>query len=129
MPSILFTSRNRPLIEAVIGALVPRYQRFSDNQKKEAVKLIDRILASKPKSVISKIKLFLILIEMVSVVRGGRCFKNLSPEKQKKVLNFFFDSPLPLLRKGFWGINTLAKLGVYGQPSVYDEIGYVKRPL
>lgn len=129
MNAPLFTRRNLPRIEALMGALVPRFQKFSIDQKEEAHHLISRILFPKPKSVVYKIIFFLLLIDAVSILSGGRTFKNLSPSKKNRVLNFFFDSPIPLLRKGFWGLNTLAKLGVYGQPSVYDEIGYVKRPL
>lgn len=61
---------------------------------------------------------------MISIVCGGHTFKNLPENKKYQVLDFFFDSPIGLFRKGFWGLNALAKIGVYGQPSVYPKLDY-----
>ena len=43
---------------------------------------------------------------------------------QDALLSSLFGARVPLLRKGFWGLNALARLGVYGQTSLHAEIGY-----
>jgi hypothetical protein len=65
----------------------------------------------------------------VSIFTKGSKFRNLNEQAQEKVMNFFFDSPIGLFRKGFWGLNTLCKLGVYSQQSIYADIGYRLRPI
>jgi hypothetical protein len=113
--------------EALQRCLVPRSRRFTDAQREASRDLINGVLADKPAAVHFKIALFLFLIDGVALIFGLRRFAGLGSARQRRVMDFFFDSKIALLRKGFWGVNTLAKLGVYGQPSVYGEIGYVKR--
>lgn len=118
--------KNKRLIrfEALQNSLVPLSKSFDDTQKKKSHELVNLVLADKSKTIHLKIALFLWLIDMSSILLGGHIFRNLSDEKQQRVLSFFFDSPLGLLRKGFWGLSTLAKIGVYGQPSVYPQLDY-----
>ena len=115
--------------EAIQHCIAPRSLRFTPEQRRESIRLVNRLLAEKPPDVHKKLSLFIKVIDLLSILRGLRPFAKLSEKKQTKVLNFFFDSPVPLLRKGFWGLSTLAKLGTYGQNSLYKEIGYQKRPL
>ena len=110
--------------ELALSKYIPPADLLSATDQTNALILINNFLSSKDKAVLFKIALFLNIIDLVSFCFGLCCFRKLSPEKKIRVMNFFFDSPLPLLRKGFWGINTLAKMAVYGQPAIYQEIGY-----
>lgn len=109
---------------AIQGCLVPRSQEFTSQQKQESLKIINDFLENQSRGVRFKLGLFFFLINFLSCLWGFKPFRYLKAQKQKAVMTFLFDSPLPILRKGFWGLNTLAKLGVYGQPSVYSDIGY-----
>lgn len=113
--------------EAVQRCLVPRCRAFDKDRRQASRELVNRILSDKAAAVHCKIALFLFLIDCVAMFFGLRTFGDLTHARQRRVMDFFFDSRIALLRKGFWGVNTLAKLGVYGQPAVYAEIGYVKR--
>ena len=110
--------------EAIQQCLVPMSQEFSMIQKEESCRLVNDLLKTQPEKNRIRLALFLYLIDIVAIITGLRPFRLLSSCDQKKVLNFFFNCPVPLLRKGFWGLNTLAKLGVYGQTSVYPRICY-----
>ncbi len=110
--------------EALQHCLVPMSRGFSIAQKEESRGLVNELLETQPRKNRIRLALFLHLIDTVAVAAGLRLFRFLSVPEQKKVLNFFFNCPVPLLRKGFWGLNTLAKLGVYGQASVYPRIRY-----
>lgn len=124
-PNRLFLKGRRlARFEAIQNCLVPRSVRFRPEQKTRSTELINQILSDKPALIHLKIAVFLCVIDAISVVFGLQFFRYLPATKQNQVMRFFFDSPIALLRKGFWGLSTLAKMGVYGQPSVYDEIGY-----
>lgn len=124
MPTSFLHGRRARRFEALQGCLVPPARQFTDDQKKQSRQIINRVLQSQPASQQNKLKLFLILIELTSIMRTGKRFHALPYEKQERVLLIFFDAPIGILRKGFWGLNTLAKMGVYGQSSVYPEICY-----
>lgn len=110
--------------ETLQHCLVPRSKNFSVEQQKLSLTLIDRFINEKPILIALKIIIFIYLIDLVSTFKFGKFFSYLTNEQKNKLLNSFFDSPIPLMRKGFWGINTLAKLGVYTQQSIYPDIHY-----
>lgn len=119
--------KRRMRFEALTRVLVPRSAAFTSPQWDEACTLVDGVLQDKPASVHRKLGLFMWLMDLVSVMLAGKTVRHLPPENQRRVMDWFFNSPISLFRKGFWGINTLCKLAVYGQPQIQDEIGYVKK--
>lgn len=123
-----FTTSRRKRFEAIQRCLVPRSRGFDDARRRVSAELINGVLAYKSGLIRCKIALFLLLIDLCALVTGGRCFASLNEERQNQVMCRLFDSPVALLRKGFWGINTLAKMGVYGQECLYEELGYKLRP-
>jgi hypothetical protein len=116
--------RRVSFFQAVQGCLVPRAQEFTSQQQQESLKIINDFLHGQGHGVRFKLKLFFFFIDFLSCLWGLRPFRYLGAQKQKAVMTFLFDCPIPVLRKGFWGLNTLAKLGVYGQPSIYPDMGY-----
>lgn len=123
------TGKRRERFEALQRCLVPRSAKFSTAQWEKSRTMVNEILADKPRAIHRKIGFFLWVIDVVSVMLAGKTVAHLPSENHKKVMDWFYDSPISLFRKGFWGVNTLAKLGVYGQAELYDEIGYVKKPM
>lgn len=109
--------------------LVPRSKTFNEIQRKESTEIINDFIATKPDIIAHKITLFFVLIDLFSVLLNFKTFTNLSIEKKEKLMHFLFDNNIPILRKGFWGINTLCKLGVYSQSSIYPDIGYKLREI
>jgi len=120
----ILSGRRLKRFEALQKFLVPRTKKFNLEQSKQSQILIEQMLQEKSVALRLQFFLFLFVIDIFSFFLGLHTFKNLSEEKQKKVIQCFFDSPIGILRKGFWGLNTLAKMGVYGQESLYDDIGY-----
>lgn len=114
---------------AVQRRLVPRSAAFSEAQQKESLRIVGDFLNSRPASVRFRLSAFFRIIDILSFLYGGRSFSGLRPEKQSRVLNALFDSSISVFRKGFWGVNTLARMGVYGQPSVYPDLSYRLKPL
>ena len=110
--------------EALQRRLAPRSAGFSSDQWQTSRTLINNLLSKQATGNRKKLALFLVIIDVISFFTGLRPFRNLPENRQDWLLRKLFDSPVGLLRKGFWGLNTLAKLGVYGDPSLYEEIGY-----
>jgi hypothetical protein len=99
-------------------------RRFSAEQAEESLRLVGRFIGERPPLMRAQATAFLLLVDALALGRFLRPFRALDRRRQERLLRRLFDSPVPLLRKGFWGLNTLAKLGVYGQPSTYVAIGY-----
>ncbi len=109
---------------AIQNFLVPRSRGFSEEQKSESVRIINEFIETKPNIIAYKIVLFLVLIDVFSLLFHFKMFMSLSERNKNEMMDFFFNNKISLFRKGFWGINTLTKLGVYSQPSIYPDIGY-----
>jgi hypothetical protein len=112
---------------ALQRCLVPRAKLLTSDQERRSEDLVNSVLSDKPFLIHFKIRLFFFVIDVVSFFLGLRPFRFLSEDKQTRVMTFFFDSPIALFRKGFWGVNTLAKMGVYGQNFFHADIGYKLR--
>lgn len=110
--------------EALQNEIVPLSKSLSDQEREHSRELVNLVLEDKPAVIHFKIALFLLLIDTLSIFYGGHRFKNLKSTTKAKLLQFLFASRLGLLRKGFWGLSTLAKIGVYGQESLYPKLNY-----
>lgn len=126
-PKVFLIGKRRERFEAVQHCLVPRSRTFIPEQKETSRQIINELLTPQSATVHFKLALLLLIIDLASLLRGFHTFTHLDEDEQNEVMNWFFDSPFSVFRKGFWGLNTLAKLGVYGQSSVYPEIGYTLR--
>ncbi|MFQ5739949.1 MAG: hypothetical protein ACE5JX_13150 [Acidobacteriota bacterium] len=124
MSELFLSGRRRRRFEVLRGVLVPRSRAFTDAQRSRGRELVNEFVGRTPAATQRKLARFLILIDVLSILRGLRPFRLLPEAKQRALLNWLFDCPVGLLRKGFWGLNTIAKLSVYGQSSIYDDLGY-----
>lgn len=108
----------------IISTLVPRSRGFTPEEKRRSFEIVNEFLEDKPGAIHFKIKLFFILIDITTFFKFFKTFKRASLEQRNEVCQYLFDCNIPLLRKGFWGINTLAKLSVFSQTTVHTDIGY-----
>ena len=127
-PTVFLEGPRLARFEALQARLVPRAAAFSDDERSRSRALVESFLSRQPDATRRKLGLFLIVIDVLSFFVGLRPFRALSPLGQQRLLAFLFDAPVGLLRKGFWGLNTLARMGVYGQTELYEEIAYRVRP-
>ncbi len=109
---------------AVSARVVPRLRTLDAEGRRDVTRLVEEALARKPPGVGRRVALFLGLLRWLPVARYGRPFERLDGARQDAVLARLFRSRVPPLRKGFWGVKTLAFLGYYGRPEVGEEIGY-----
>lgn len=122
------TGTRRVRFEALRDDLVPRARELSPAQREAGLGIVDRLVAGMPADRQRKLGVFLVLIDILAFLRGLRPFRRLHPDRRQRLLAWLFDAPVGLLRKGFWGLNSLANMSVYGLPELYDDFAYRPRP-
>ncbi len=116
-------------MRALQHCIAPSIVYASDRQQDIGWNYLNTLLAEKlatDKSIVLKIKLLLFLIQLYSLLIHHRRFENLDETIRVDVLKSFRESPLPLFRKGFWGLSTLMKMSAYTLPRVQSQLQYYR---
>ena len=129
MSQSFFAGRDEARFWALVTGLVPRSQQFHQGQRRAGIAIVNDFIATQEPRLHWQLRLLLRVMEGVAWFQAGVPLTQLSPGEKKRVLSWFFNSSSFLLRKGFWGVNTLAKMAVFGQPSLYRNIGYRRKEL
>lgn len=114
----------RGAFRAVTVACVPAAARLTPEAWARAEAIVDDALAERPAAVRRQILLFVRVLGVLSILRFGRGLEALEPERVRQLLGALERSPLLLLRRGTWGLRTLAFMGYYGQADVRARLGY-----
>jgi hypothetical protein len=85
-------------------------------------------LETRPPAVQRQVVLLVRLLDGLSLLRHGRRLRKLPPERRRHFLDSMQHSRSLLLRRGVWGLRTLAFMGYYARPEVHSEIGYRADP-
>jgi hypothetical protein len=109
---------------AVLNAVVPEAVALGDDEWREAQVIIARALATRPPSVHRQIALFIYLLDAMSIARNRRRFTALPAADATRLLETVSKSKLLLLRRGVWGVRTLAFIGYYARADASQAIGY-----
>jgi hypothetical protein len=81
-------------------------------------------LAKRPPAVRRQLALFVRILDALPLLRWGRRFHALGAARRARFLDAMQYSPIPLLRRGVWGLRTLVFLGYYARPEVQATLGY-----
>jgi hypothetical protein len=95
---------------------------------RRAEAIIEEALAGRAPAMRRQLRLFLRAANWLAVVRTGRTLTSLGPERRSSVCATLERFPALLIRRGFWGVRTLALMGYYGLPEVRESIGYRAHP-
>ncbi len=109
---------------AVVRAAVPAAVHLDDEARARVEAVVERALDDRPEGVRRQVRLFLRVLSAWSLVRFGRPLGRLDPERARRLLGSLERSRLLLLRRGVWGLRTLAFMGFYGRPEGRDAVGY-----
>lgn len=118
----------RALFRAAVETAAPRSAGFGAEEWARAEALVEGALAQRPPGVRRQLVLFLRAVGALSLLRHGRRFPRLAPARRLKLLRGLESSRLLPLRRGVWGLRTLAFMAVYGQDEVRMAIGYRAHP-
>jgi len=118
----------RSHFRAVARAAVPAASSFDEPSWLRAEEIVEDALAGRPARVGRQIVLFLRILAMLSRLRFGRGPARVPSRDLCALMASLERAPLLLLRRGVWGVRTLAFMGCYGQPEVRRAIGYAAAP-
>jgi len=109
---------------AIVTTFVPEAKDLDERAWAEFEAIVERFLATRPDSVRRQVVLLVRLLQLLPVLRWGRPFTALSAERRLRFLAALQDAPLLLLRRGVWGLRTIAFMGYYARTDAAAAIGY-----
>jgi hypothetical protein len=86
------------------------------------------MLATRPSSVRRQVAWLIRALDLLALVSRGRRLSALPPAAVTRLVRSLQDSPVLLLRRGIWGLRTLAFLAYYGRPGGRTAVGYRADP-
>jgi len=114
----------RRMYRSLARAIIFESERIDAGGWQEEEQIFFGALDECPRGVRQQITLLLFLLYLAPVFRYARTFTRLSVEKRRRFLEWVQDSPVKLLRLGFWGLRTYVFLGHYGRKEVAAQLGY-----
>lgn len=114
----------RRIFRILTETLVPEAAALDAEGWSRALALVEGALARRDPGLRRRLLLFLRFLQWLPLFRHGRPFTGLDPVRRLALLEALQDSRWTAIRRGVWGLRTLAFLGYYGRPEVYAEIGY-----
>jgi len=116
--------KQRRAFRAIVSAVVPEAEHLDTQQWAELERTVALGLAHKPANLVVLLRAFLLLVEYAPRLRYGSAFSSLPAPKRNAFCAALEKSRLQVIRKGFWGIRTIALMGYYARPAAAMEIGY-----
>jgi len=109
---------------AIATAVVPEAAKLTEDEWGAAAAIIARAVASRPRAMRRQLGVFIRALDLLSLVRRGRSFSSLRQSERSELLEWLGASPLLALRRGVWGVRTLAFMGYYARAEAAKAIGY-----
>lgn len=119
----------RPMFRALVEAFVPEASRLSEAEWADVEATVDYALSRRPASLRRQIVLLVRALDLLPLVRHGRRLRDLDAAARLRMLEALQDSRVLLLRRGVWGLRTLAFMGYYTRDAAAADIGYRAHPL
>jgi hypothetical protein len=122
LPSVLAPVRET--FRAVVRAAVPMSVDLDEEAWRRGEAAVEESLSERPGSVRRQVVFFLRVLSLMGRLLKGRPLHALPAEAVRTLLARLERAPLLLLRRGVWGVRTLAFMAVYAQPGVQEALGY-----
>lgn len=114
----------RAAFRALAGTIEPLAAGLDEAAWSEVESIVEEYLSRRPAGLRRQLRAFIRGLELLPLARYGRPFTALDPERRLRFLRAVQDSPVLLVRRGFWGLRTMVYLGYYSRKSAAAEIGY-----
>ena len=114
----------RETFRAIAATVVPEAERLDEKAWGEVERLVEKTLEPRDAAIKRQLALLIRAIGFLPLLRFGRPFTRLTAGERTRFLAALENSPVLLLRRGFWGLRTLVYLGYYARPEAGREIGY-----
>jgi hypothetical protein len=119
----------REPFRALVVTFVPDAAGLTEEGWAKGEALVERMLTRRRSKVRRQIRLLIRVLDVWARVRTGRGLAQLDPARRTRMLERLEDSALLSLRRGVWGLRTLAFLLYYGRSEGRAAVGYGASPL
>ena len=109
---------------ALAITMVPDAATLDETAWRDVNASIAQALAKRPPAARRQLTLLVRVLDTLPLFRWGRRFHALGASRRARFLDAMQYSPIPLLRRGVWGLRTLVFLGYYTRPEVQTTLGY-----
>lgn len=109
---------------AVVATVVPEAALLDDAGWREVESIIARALSQRPAKVRRQIALFIAILDVVALVRYRHRLAVLDQRRRTRLLESCSRSKALVIRRGVWGLRTLALMGYYARQEAARAIGY-----
>ena len=114
----------RPAFRAIASTVVPEAALLDDDAWEELERTVENALGTRSPAMQRQLVLFVRVLNVLALLTRGATRVRLAPARRARLLASVERSPVPVLRKGFWGLRTLVYMGYYTRPAVHAGIGY-----
>jgi hypothetical protein len=104
--------------------MVPDAAALDETAWRDVDTAIAQVLAKRPRAARRQLALLVRILDTLPLFRWGRRFHELGAARRARFLDAMQYSPIPLVRRGVWGLRTLVFLGYYARPDVQTTLGY-----
>ena len=118
----------RPVFRALSQTFVPEAAALDDAGWAEAEAIVATFLAGRPAVIRRQVVLLIRILDLLPLLVYGRRFRSLDAGRRLKFLVAMQKAPVLLVRRGIWGLRTLAFMGYYARPAAAAAIGYRADP-
>lgn len=91
---------------------------------RELESTVNAYLSTRPAKLRRQLHLFLRILDVLAILRFARRLHRVPLDVRSTFLHRIERAPVLLVRRGLWGVRTLAFMGYYTRPQVMREIGY-----
>ena len=121
-PALL--AAHRMTFRAFAEAVAPETAHLDENGWAEVEATIERMLQTRPPKMRRQIIFLLRILDRLPLIRYGRRLSSLDAARRHSFLEFLERSPVPLVRRGVWGLRTLVFMGFYTRTETMQAVGY-----
>ena len=104
--------------------MVPDVATLDEEAWRDVDAAIAKALARRPPRIRRQLAFLIRVLDTLPLFRWGRRFHALGAARRARFLDTMQYSPIPLLRRGVWGLRTLVYLAYYARPDVQTTLGY-----
>ncbi len=119
-----FLAPIRPMFRALATTFVPEASALDEPGWAEVEAIVERFLAARPPAIRRQVGLLIRALDLLPILRYGRPFLGLDQTRRTRFLEMLQDAPLLLLRRGIWGLRSIAFMGFYARADAAAAIGY-----
>lgn len=118
----------QPLFRAVVTTAIPEARNLTADAWTELEGIVARALSERPPSVQRQVRVFLRLLNVIAFATRGRGLARLDDAHRLLLLERLASNRFLLVRRGVWGVRTLAFMGYYARADAARAIGYRATP-